>query len=383
MTRAYSPFIDWMKCLGMAMIVFWHVSTYAAHLIPPIYPKQLGVAFFLFATGYSLALERRPRGEVLFNRLFEVYLFGVGFALLASAVNFARVGDVNESNYLPFLLGANVAFNNFPANPTTWYIGTYLHIILVWALVLRRVRVRPWMLAATCVVEVLLRAALAETRGLFVAYMALSNWATVFLLGLYCGQRDEEAPGSGPARWIGGLALLVVAWRLVAGPWVARDSFPFMDLSVGPRAIDVVVRSSAVSFVYVAYTWMTYQVTRRLPASAVARFFARNTLIIFIAHMPVFYALEGTLAPRTVNVAVRVVVRFTVCFLGLAALSEMILRTVRPKHLRDELWWRIRRTATSSGTSRWDPVPSEGPTLSVASMERPAHGQRRGDDRPG
>lgn len=89
------------------------------YLTQPFYPKQLGVAFFLFVTGYSLAGERRSGLEVLFKRLFEVYLFGIAFSVLLSAITFMRISDLNESNYLPFLLGANLVLNDFPANPTT------------------------------------------------------------------------------------------------------------------------------------------------------------------------------------------------------------------------------------------------------------------------
>src|SRR4051812_30253172 len=112
------PFIDWMKCFGMTLIVLGHVAgAYINHLTPPFYPKQLGVAFFLFVAAFSVARDRRPWSEVLFRRLFEVCLFGLAFALLMSAIVFARQADLNESNYLPFLLGANVLLDNFPANP--------------------------------------------------------------------------------------------------------------------------------------------------------------------------------------------------------------------------------------------------------------------------
>ena len=61
MTKPYLPFIDWMKGLGLLLIVSGHVSATADHLLPPIYPKQLGVAFFLFVSGYSLARETQAR----------------------------------------------------------------------------------------------------------------------------------------------------------------------------------------------------------------------------------------------------------------------------------------------------------------------------------
>jgi fucose 4-O-acetylase-like acetyltransferase len=345
MTPARLPFLDWLKCLGMALIVFGHVSTSTDHLTPPIYPKQLGVAFFLFAAGFALARERRPTGEVLFRRLFEVYLFGIGFALLMSVVQLARVGDPNESNYLPFVLGINVGFNNFPANPTTWYIGTYLHALMLWGLVLRRVQVRPWMLLATVLAEVAIRAALAQTVGLFVAYMALTNWATVFLMGIYCGQRStEEAPPIGGAvRWLAGMVLLGISWNLLAGSQVSSRSFPFMSMAVGPRALSLAARSAAVSVVYIGFTWMAYQVTRRLPESATVRFLARNTLLIFIAHMPIYYVLQPLLARSIEGYANRVFVLTVVCFPMLAVASEGTRSLIRPDRLREWLWVLARR----------------------------------------
>src|SRR5204863_1855775 len=118
----------WMKAIGISLIVIGHVAgSLLNQLTPPIYPKQLGVAFFLFAMGFGLARERRPRWQIVRNRLFEIYLFGLAAALLLTALAFWTKGDLNQNNYLPFLGGANVVFNGFPANPTTWYIGTYLH----------------------------------------------------------------------------------------------------------------------------------------------------------------------------------------------------------------------------------------------------------------
>src|SRR3954454_22974175 len=56
LSRRLYPFVDWMKALGMTVIVYGHV-TRAVPLTAPIYPKQLGVAFFLFASGFTLARE--------------------------------------------------------------------------------------------------------------------------------------------------------------------------------------------------------------------------------------------------------------------------------------------------------------------------------------
>ena len=129
MDRPYIYFIDWMKSLGMFLIVYGHVAGDSiAQLTPPIYAKQLGVAFFIFVIGWGLARESRQRFQIVYNRLFPVFFLGLGFAIVISAIVFVMQRDLNESNYLPFFLGINVLLDHFPANPTTWYIGTYIHV---------------------------------------------------------------------------------------------------------------------------------------------------------------------------------------------------------------------------------------------------------------
>jgi peptidoglycan/LPS O-acetylase OafA/YrhL len=90
MRPAQLPFVDWLKCLGILLIVTGHVAARPFnHLAPPIYPKQLGVALFLFVLGFGLANETRARRAVLFNRLFDLYLYALPLALIISA--FAHV----------------------------------------------------------------------------------------------------------------------------------------------------------------------------------------------------------------------------------------------------------------------------------------------------
>jgi hypothetical protein len=335
-------FLDWMKCLGMAVIVWGHVTSRLDYLTPPFFPKQLGVAFFLFAAGFSLARERRPAGRVLFNRLFEIFLFGLACAFIMSVVSYARVGRIAPSNYLPFLLGSNVVFNNFPANPTTWYIGTYIHILLLWAVALRRVRPPLWTVALTAVVEVLVRVAVVESMGEFVAYMALSNWATVFLFGLYCGQRHEAARAADLAPCLLLFFLLLVTWPAAGAALWPQWAFPFKQSAAGGRA-GLLLTSAAITFLYFAYTWLAYQLTARFHGRAWVGFFARNTIIIFIGHMPVFYGLQALVGDWPTWP--RVAVEFSVCFVGLALLSELVCRLVSPKRLRDTIWsrWAARK----------------------------------------
>ena len=45
------PFVDWMKAIGLILIVYGHVAhASTVWIAPPIYIKQFGVTFFIFAT---------------------------------------------------------------------------------------------------------------------------------------------------------------------------------------------------------------------------------------------------------------------------------------------------------------------------------------------
>jgi len=335
MKRQYLPFVDWMKALGIILIVVGHVAARPINgLTPPIYPKQLGVAFFIFVLGYSLARERRPAPQVFFNRAFEVYLFGVPIALLLSVLTYLERGTLALSNYLPFFVGANVVFDNFPANPTTWYIGTYLHVLLVWAIVFRGRQVRPWVLAVTVPIEVLVRLYLAERAGAYIAYMLATNWASVFVLGTLYGQRSAGSEGKGSlALPAVALAVVVVTWPLVLDPLVTDRSFPFMTLATAVEGAGRILVPALVTILYVGFSWLVFLASRRLGTPSWVRFLARNTLIVFIGHMPVFYWLDA--AMQGADWWLRSAVNVLVCLPGLALLSEAAWRLTRPRQLRD------------------------------------------------
>src|SRR5918993_504336 len=179
MTVERLAFVDWMKAAGMFLIVFGHVVGGMVNFVPPpIYHKQLGVTLFMFVTGYTLARESRSTWRVVVNRLFEILLVAGLCAIVSTIVSLAAGGRGQLSNYLPLLFGVNVLRDDFPANPTTWYIGTYIHVILLWAMTRGVLRPGPGLLMAGIVVEVLVRAALWSNVGAFQAYMALTNWMT-------------------------------------------------------------------------------------------------------------------------------------------------------------------------------------------------------------
>ena len=366
MSRSYTPFIDWLKCLGITVIVYGHLAGWGPFAeFPPIYSKQLGVALFLFASGYSLSAETRHRWQVAFNRLFEVYLFGLPSAVLVSLVAFAAGGRLQTSNYLPFLGGANVLFDHFPANPTTWYLGTYLHIMLLWAVLLRRLRVTRGVLLVSFLGEIVVRAVVMQTAGAFIAYMIAPNWATVFLLGCWCEQRKRAGDaGLLGEPWrarhllaVGTLALVVAGWTLGARTIPFDRSVPFMRLPWGGPAGGALLVSLLVSAVYLGMTELVYLSVAPLPAPRAVRFVARNTLIVFLAHMPVFYVLEPVVARWPLTSLARSGLYILVCLPGLALASEWIHGLVRPRGLRERMAARlIRPIAAGAPRGRRQPV---------------------------
>lgn len=339
MRADYVPSIDWLKAIGITLIVFGHLAHGAiAGLVPPIYPKQFGVAMFLYASAYGLARERRSSWRAVANRLFEMFLFGVVIAVLLSGIGYALEGDIRESNYLPFVGGVNVVLDYFPANPTTWFIGMYLQILLIWAMVLRQVRVSVTLIALVAVGEIALRTLLMERAGNFVAYMNVSNWLTVFLLGSYHGQRGRT-PGSDTAWWRAGLPLaaLVIAWSALIGPVIAVDSFPFMRLAT-PGFGGALAASIGVTFLYASVTLLTVATVGSLQTPAGVRYVARNTVIVFIGHMPLYYALHPLLKQLTTSYWLIVAIEMVPCYFGLLWVSERVRSVVDPVRLRDRLF---------------------------------------------
>jgi hypothetical protein len=341
MDRQHFAFIDWMKSLGMLLIVYGHVaSSSIEQFTPPIYPKQLGVAFFVFIIGWGLARESRDRLKVVYDRLFPVFFVGIGMAVVMSVIVFFTNGQLNPSNYLPFLLGVNVLVDNFPANPTTWYIGTYIHILILWALLMYRLRVRMWMVAAAAVTEICYRATMLDTGALYRTYMMLPNWITVFLFGMFMHDRTQETRRVSLLIYALSLVCLVVAWDLAARGVTFDAAFPFRNSTSITLTgwSGLVMRAASVTFLYVIYTWLVFEITRRLKEYAMVRFFARQTLFIFVAHMPILFALQRFLPQFIFNYWYRVMISMLILYVGLAFVSEWIIRKFQLGIVRDTLW---------------------------------------------
>jgi hypothetical protein len=342
------PFAESMKALGMTLIVYGHVAhATTVPLTPPIYLKQLGVAFFLFVTGFTLARERRGALAAVAHRLQPIYGYGIGLALLISLLGAVTGSGLALSNFLPFAAGANVFRDSFPANPTTWYVGTYVHIVLLWALCLRHATIRPWMIAAAVAIEIPVRAALIPYAGSYVAYMLFTNWSAVFLFGMYSGQRQVERHRIDPrtaVRPLGMLAIWLVASAIGFRAIGILPTFPFMTIAGVPDVLSAALVSAGASALYLGTTGLVFAVTSRFGAAAPVHFIARNSLIIFLAHMPLYFALAPVLSDMGLSYWARAAVQFTVCLPGLALVSEAIRAAVHSTRVR----WPLSAIRTAS-----------------------------------
>lgn len=330
------PFVDWLKAIGLIVIVYGHVAhASAVWIAPPIYIKQFGVTLFVFASGFTLARERRPAWQVVYQRLFEVCLFGLACAAIITIIGASTHHGLQLSNYTPFAFGANILFNNFPANPTTWYIGTYIHLLLLWALVLRRIDIGPRLIIGVLAVEILIRAVLLTVTGSFVAYMALSNWISVLLLGMLCG-RKYKAETSPRPRFAVALAVFIGAWALVMQRVGPVPTFPLMSFMLAPAANALLV-SICVSALYLTVTWLAYESVKGVAPNRVMQLVARNSVIVFIAHMPLYYATAAWVEGTFPSYWARVAVRLLLCLVALTLVSEGVHRLIAVRQIRDRL----------------------------------------------
>lgn len=335
-------FVDWLKAVGMFLIVFGHFfGEPFDQFTQPIYPKQLGVAFFVFVMGWGLAKETRPQWLVVYNRLFPMYFWGITIALLLSLIFLITQGHPAISNYLPFMAGINVLTNFFPSNPTTWFIGTYLHILLLWAVILRRILITKRLIIFVLVAEWLFRAIWINAEYLMTGYMLISNWFTVLLLGMYMHQQKDNINIKKALYILTFWILMIAVWALSMNYLNFKHTFPFKTLTSVNTSFKTLIVSVCISFVYVSNTLLAVKFFSHIKANAVIRFFSRNTIIVFIGHMPL-YAVAEPIARVFVaqGWGKRAIIVF-IMYVGLAALSEILHRLFDLNKLKKMLWGRL------------------------------------------
>jgi hypothetical protein len=150
----------------------------------------------------------------------------------------------------------------------------------------------------------------------------------------------------------------VVAWTVLA--WMPmRMGFPFVTFALSSPA-SALATSVAVSTLFLMCTILTVRAVRAVPAPAVVRFVARNTLIVFIAHMPIYYAMLPVARAATSAYWLRVLLCLIAGYGAALIASELIQRLSNRLRLRERV------------LSAITPAPVHQPALPSAPVCEPA-----------
>ena len=129
-------------------------------------------------------------------------------------------------------------------------------------------------------------------------------------------------------------------WAYVTNAVGFDTSFPFRKLSEG-FVYPALTQSLLVSFVYCLNTILFFAIARRLPPLRMVSFFSRNTLIIFLAHMPLIYGLAPWFYSFFETTFVKKAVLICTLYVGLALISEAINKILNIKALNARVWHEI------------------------------------------
>ena len=162
--------------------------------------------------------------------------------------------------------------------------------------------------------------------------MLLTNWAAVFLLGMARGADADEDVRTSRRGYAVALLAGLAAWAIAMQFLPFEPTFPFMSLTGWPTAAGLLFVSASVSLLYVGTTALLFEAIRHLKTTpAPVAFIARNSLIIFLVHMPVYYLLQPMLAAWTTSYWTRVAIQLLVCLPGLGLMSEGIVARRPPR----------------------------------------------------
>ena len=157
--KAY-PFIDWMKAVGMSLIVYGHVAhgdpvpADAADLPEAARRRLLPVRHRLHAGPRDG--ERRRGGRS--TGCSRCCCSASRSPLLADDARRRSPAAAARRATTCRCRRAERHRQQLPGEPDHLVIGTYIHLLLIWAVWLRRVRVRMWMVLAALALEVPVRA---------------------------------------------------------------------------------------------------------------------------------------------------------------------------------------------------------------------------------
>jgi fucose 4-O-acetylase-like acetyltransferase len=111
--------------------------------------------------------------------------------------------------------------------------------------------------------------------------------------------------------------------------WIPRlslvNDYPFCRTADAGMP-SIILLSATISTVYVALVLCAFGIFAGLKAPRVVTFIAQNTLIIFLAHMPVYYVVRHWLPDDALSPSARSFVLIAICLPGLALVSSAVRR---------------------------------------------------------
>jgi hypothetical protein len=152
----------------------------------------------------------------------------------------------------------------------------------------------------------------------------------VFITGMVMAARLAPARSGFAPAYLAALAAIVAATSGTVGAMQPTTDFPFMTFgggSIGAAAAFSVV----VSTLYLSSALLVFKAFEHAAAPAAIRFLARNSLIIVLLHMPLFYLIHPALERAGWSYGARLVIELVLYLPGLAWFSEIVTTAVSPK----------------------------------------------------
>jgi hypothetical protein len=167
--------------------------------------------------------------------------------------------------------------------------------------------------------------------------MLLPNWLTIFMLGTYLHKKKDTS-------WQPKTIYLIVIWIIALCLWASPlnnfawdKSFPFRAL-LSNDVWALPFRSLSISLIYIGNTLIFFEIFRRLPKLNIIAFFARNSLITFIIHMPLIYAFSGDIYSLFDGFWSKKLAIVIILYVGISIISEFIQKQINIKYFQNKAW---------------------------------------------
>ncbi|MFT6895770.1 MAG: hypothetical protein ACJA13_000167 [Paraglaciecola sp.] len=158
------------------------------------------------------------------------------------------------------------------------------------------------------------------------------------MLGIYRGYKKDSADSSGLLPILAGWLAFTTLWVLLLNSLEVTGRFPFREVQLASGLTNSLITSGAISVVYVIHTVFFVAVFSKIKAGNLVRFFSRNTIIVFIGHMPFYFVLEPIVRQVFASGWPKRLCIVIIMFVGLSLLSEFLSKVIKVDELKNRLW---------------------------------------------